>query len=125
MKRYLATIGNIFVLLFGLLGLKAPYVTDASNAIGIGFLTDSALIQPVFIGFIIIAILGEFYKVRETLLVWPIIAELILGVLGYLFIFPFQNLIIGYIVLGLIFLLLFHPIIRKYTNKKKIVKIQV
>jgi hypothetical protein len=125
MKRYLATIGNIFVILFGLLGLRTPYITDAFNAVGIGFIADSTLLQPVFIGFVIIAILGEFYKVRETLLIWPIIAELILGVLGYLFIFPFQNLIIGYIILGLIFLLLFHPLIRRITNKKKIVKIQI
>jgi len=124
MKRYLALLGNIFLILFGLVGLKTPYITDGIISIGIGGILDSALLQPIFIGLLIIAIIGQFYKVRESLIIWPIIAQVVIGIVAYIFIFPVQILIIGYISLAGVLFILLWPIIKKRINKKKIVKIQ-
>ena len=125
MKRYLALIANILLILIGLLGLKTPYVYDAAISIGIGGFLDTALLQPLFIGLTIVAIYGQFVKVKVTLLFWPIIVEFVAGIVGFIFIFPVQNLIVGYIALAVILFLLVWPLINKQIQKKKVVKIKV
>jgi flagellar biosynthesis protein FliQ len=125
MKRYLSFITNILAILIGLLGLNTPYITNAVIMIGLGGLLDPALLQPLFIGLIIIAIYGQFYNAKQTLSFLPIILEFIFGLLSFLFIFPFQNLIMGYLGLVGIFFLLILPLINKKIQKRKIVKIKV
>ena len=125
MKRYLATICNILAILVGLLGLNTPYITSAVIAIGLGGLLDPALLQPLFIGLIIIAIYGQFYLARQNLSFMPLILEFVVGVVSFIFIFPIRNLIVGYIGLAVLLFLVFWPIINKGIQKKKVVKIKV
>lgn len=124
MKKSFALIGNILALLVGLLGLEAPLITPAFIAIGLGGFIDSALLQPLFIGLIIIAVFGQFYKARESLAFLPLILEFVIGVVAFLFIFPFQNHIIGYLaLLGILFVMVW-PSISKKLQKGKVVKIK-
>ncbi len=67
MKKHLPTIANIIVIFIGLLGLGTPYVTDAIIAIGIGGFLDPALLQPLFIGFVVFAIYAQFGKAWQTI----------------------------------------------------------
>lgn len=124
MKKYLSLIANIFALIVGLLALEAPLVTPAFIYLGLGGFLDNALLQPLFIGLIIVALYGHFKRVRETLEFFPIIFQFVIGIAGFLFIFPFKNQIIGYLSLfGIVFLLIW-PYVNKAINKKKIVKIK-
>jgi len=124
MKRNLAYIGNILAILVGLIGLEAPLVTDAIIAAGIGGFMDPNLLQPLFIGFVVLAIIGQFYKVRETMAFSPIILQFVFGVVAFLFIFPLRNDIVGYLaLLGFIYIML-SPYISKFLNKKNIQKIK-
>jgi hypothetical protein len=125
MKRYLATICNILAILVGLLGLNTPYITSAVIAIGLGGLLDPVLLQPLFIGLIIIAIYGQFHLARQSLSFMPLILEFVVGVVTFIFIFPIQNLIVGYIGLAVLLFLVFWPLINKRIQKKKVVKIKV
>lgn len=124
MKKYISLISNILALIIGLLALEAPLITSGFIATGLGGFLDSALLQPLFIGLMIIALYGHFRTVRESLEFFPIIFQFVIGVVGFLFIFPFRNHIIGYFsVLGILFLLVW-PYVNKALNKKKIVKIK-
>jgi hypothetical protein len=124
MKRNLAYIGNVLAILVGLLGLEAPLVTDGVIAIGIGGFMDPSLLQPLFIGFVILAIIGHFYKVRETMAFMPIILQFVFGILAFVFIFPVRIDIVGYLaLLGFIYVM-FSPYLSKLLNKKNIQKIK-
>jgi len=125
MKKHLILIGNLLMIFVGLLGLKTPYISDAFTSMGISGLLDEAFLQPLFIVFLIIALYGQIIKVKETLSFMPVILELLFGVLGFFFIFPFENQIVGYISLASILLLVFYPQLRKFLRKKKIVIIKV
>lgn len=124
MKKHLSIIANIIIIFLGLLGLGTPYVTDAIIAIGIGGFMDPALLQPLFIGFVVVAIYGQFGKAKENLSFMPLILEFVVGVVAFLFIFPFQNQIVGYLSLAAIVYLMISPLINKQLRKKKIVKIK-
>ncbi|MCD6109764.1 hypothetical protein J7J83_03330 [bacterium] len=124
MKKYLSISANIILILIGLLGLHTPYVVDFVIAIGLGGFMDNALLQPLFIGFVILAIYAQFNKAKETLSFMPLILEFVVGIVAFLFIFPFKNLIVGYISLGLIVYLMIAPVINKQLQKKKVVKIK-
>lgn len=124
MKRNLAYIGNILAILIGLLALDAPFITDGVIAAGIGGFLDPNLLQPLFIGFVVLAIIGQFYKVRETMEFIPIILQFVFGIVGFIFIFPVQIDIVGYLVLlGFIYIML-SPYLSKWFNKKNIKKIK-
>lgn len=124
MKKYLSLVANILALIVGLLALEAPLITPGFIALGLGGFLDNALLQPLFIGFIIIAIYGQFRKLRESLEFFPIIFQFVIGIVGFLFIFPFENLIVGYLsLLGIVFLLVW-PYVSRILNKRKIVKIK-
>ena len=77
MKKYLTVIANILVIFIGLLGLGTPYITGAIIAIGIGGFLDPALLQPLFIGFVVVAIYGQFNKARENLSFMPLILQFV------------------------------------------------
>jgi len=124
MKKYLPVIANILVIFIGLLGLGTPYVTDAVIAIGIGGFMDPALLQPLFIGLVVVAIYAQFGKARETLSFMPLIFELVIGIVAFIFIFPFKNQIVGYISLVAILYIMISPFIDKQLRKKKVVKIK-
>lgn len=124
MKKYLPVIANIIVIFIGLLGLGTPYVTDAVIAIGIGGFMDPALLQPLFIGFVVVAIYSQFNKARETLSFMSLLLEFVVGVIAFLFIFPFQNIIVGYLSLAGIVYIMISPIINKQLQKKNITKIK-
>jgi hypothetical protein len=124
MKRILSPIGNILAILVGLLGLEAPVITPAVLAIGLGGIYDLSLLQPLFIGLIIVAIFGQFYKARQSLYFMPLILEFVFGLLAFLFIFPINISIVGYLaLLGILYILVW-PFIRKQLQKKKVVKIK-
>lgn len=125
MKRSLAMIATILAILIGLLGLETPIITPAVIAIGLGGILDPALLQPLFIGLIIIAIYGQFYKARQSLSFMPLIVEFLGGVFTFLFVFPFKNLIVGYLGLAVLLFLIVWPFINKKLAKKKVVKIKV
>lgn len=125
MKRSLATIATILAILIGLLGLETPLITPAVIAIGLGALLDPALLQPLFIGLVIIAIYGQFYKARQSLSFMPLIVEFVAGTLTFLFVFPFKNLIVGYLGLLVLLFVIVWPFINKKIQKKKVVKIKV
>jgi hypothetical protein len=124
MKKYLSHIANLLAVIVGLLALEAPLVTPAFIALGLGGVLDNALLQPIFIVFIIIAVYAQFKKVRETLEFFPIIFQFVIGIVGFLFIFPFRNLILGYLSLAGIVFLVVWPYIKKAINKRKVVKIK-
>lgn len=124
MKKYLSHIANLLAVIVGLLALEAPLVTPAFIALGLGGVLDNALLQPIFIVFIIIAVYAQFRKVRETLEFFPIIFQFVIGIVGFLFIFPFRNLILGYLSLAGIVFLVVWPHIKKAINKRKVVKIK-
>jgi len=124
MKKYLSVSSNIIVVFIGLIGLQTPYVTDAIIAIGLGSFNDNALLQPLFIGFVILAIYGQFNKAKETLSFMPLLLEFVVGVIAFLFIFPFQNSIVGYMsLLGIVYII-FLPVIDKQLRKRNVVKIK-
>lgn len=124
MKKSLVYIGNILAIIIGLLGLNTPYITDAIIAIGMGGFLDPSLLQPLFIGFMILAVMGQFYKVRESMAFMPLILEFVIGIVGFIFIFPVRNDIVGYLALvGIIYIML-SPYINKMLNKKNIKKIK-
>lgn len=124
MKRTLAPIANILAILIGLLGLEAPVVSPAVLSIGLGGIYDLSLLQPLFIGLIIIAIIGQFYAAKQTLYFMPLILEFVFGLLAFLFIFPINIPVVGYIaLLGILYILVW-PFIRKQLQKKKVVKIK-
>jgi len=125
MKKHLVLIGNLLIIVIGLLGLKTPYITDAFNAVGLSGALDMALLQPLYIVFLIMAMYGQIIKVKDTLSFMPIILELVFGIAGFFYIFPFQNLIVGYICLGGVLFLVFCPLIKKFLKRKKIVTIKV
>ena len=116
MKKHLSLIANILLIFVGLLGLRA---IDLSAYI------DNALLQPLFIVFLIVALYGQIIKIRETLSFLPPILNLIIGIIGFIFIFPFKNEIVGFISLVAILLIMLWPLIKKIVNKKKIVTIKV
>lgn len=123
MKRNLAFIGNILVIIIGLLALDAPLITDGVIAAGIGGFLDPNLLQPLFIGFVVLAIIGQFYKVRESMAFMPLILTFVFGIIGFIFIFPVRIDIVGYLVLlGFIYIML-SPYLSKWFNKKNIKKI--
>lgn len=123
MKRSLSLIGTILAIIIGLLALEAPFITEGIISAGIGGFLDPNLLQPLFIGFVVLAIIGQFYKVRETMAFMPIILTFVLGVIGFIFIFPVRVDIVGYIVLlGFIYILL-SPYLSKWFNKRNIKKI--
>ncbi|MBD3156676.1 hypothetical protein GF369_02495 [Candidatus Peregrinibacteria bacterium] len=124
MKKHLALIANIILIILGLLGLKTPYLTDAVTALGISGFLDPALLQPLFIFLVVVAIYGQFTKARESLSFMPLILELIIGIVAFLFIFPFQNMIIGYLSLAGILYIMISPVINRYIQKKNVVKIK-
>ncbi len=124
MKKYLPIVANIMIILIGFLGLGTPYVTDAVIAVGLGGFMDPALLQPLFIGMVVLAIYAQFGKARETLSFMPLVQEFIVGVVGFLFIFPFQNNIVGYLSLTAVVYIMVAPAINKYFNRKKVVKIK-
>lgn len=124
MKKHLALIANIILIVFGLLGLQTPYLTDAVMALGIGGFLDPALLQPLFIFLVVVAIYGQFTKARESLSFMPLILELIIGIVAFLFIFPFQNMIVGYLSLAGILYIMISPVINRYIQKKNVVKIK-
>ncbi len=125
MKRLLATIATILAILVGLLGLETPLITPGVIAIGLGGMLDPALLQPLFIGLVIIAIYGQFYKARQSLSFMPLIVEFAGGIIAFLFIFPFKNLIVGYLGLAVLLFVIVWPFIDKKLQKKKVVKIKV
>lgn len=123
MKRYLSYIGNVLAIIVGLIGLEAPLITPAVIAAGFGGFTDPSLLQPLFIGFTVFAIIGQFYKVRETMAFMPIILQFVFGIIGFIFIFPVRIDIVGYLaLLGFIYVM-FSSFISKLLNKKNIQKI--
>ena len=124
MKKYLPIVANIMIILIGFLGLGTPYVTDAVIAVGLGGFMDPALLQLFFIGMVVLAIYAQFGKARETLSFMPLVQEFIVGVVGFLFIFPFQNNIVGYLSLTAVVYIMVAPAINKYFNRKKVVKIK-
>ena len=124
MKKYLPIVANIMIILIGFLGLGTPYVTDAVIAVGLGGFMDPALLQLLFIGMVVLAIYAQFGKARETLSFMPLVQEFIVGVVGFLFIFPFQNNIVGYLSLTAVVYIMVAPAINKYFNRKKVVKIK-
>lgn len=124
MKRNLAYIGNVLAILVGLLGLEAPFITDGIISAGLGGFMDPSLLQPLFIGFVILAIIGHFYKVRETMAFMPIILQFVFGIAAFIFIFPLRNDIVGYLaLLGFVYIM-FSPYLSKLLNKKNIQKIK-
>lgn len=124
MKKNLAFIGNILAILIGLIGLEAPLVTEGVIAAGLGSFMDPSLLQPLFIGFVVLAIIGHFYKVRETMAFMPIILQFVFGIIAFIFIFPIRIDIVGYLaLLGFIYVML-SPYISKFLNKKNIKKIK-
>lgn len=124
MKKHLALIANIILVILGLFGLQTPYITDAVTALGIGGFLDPALLQPVFIFLVVVAVYGQFTKARDTLSFMPLILELIIGIVAFLFIFPFQNIIVGYISLVGILYIMISPVINRQIQKKNVVKIK-
>ncbi len=124
MKKHLALIANIILIILGLFGLKTPYLADAVKALGIGGFLDPALLQPLFIFLVIVAVYGQFTKARDTLSFMPLILELIIGIVAFLFIFPFQNIIVGYISLAGILYIMISPVINRQIQKKNVVKIK-
>lgn len=124
MKKHIALIANILVIIVALAALETPLLTDGFIMLGLGGFLDNIMLQPLFIGLVIIAIYGHFVRIRETMEFFPIIFQFVVGVVGFLFIFPFQNLIVGYLsVLGIVFITV-RPWLNKMINKKKIVKIK-
>ncbi len=120
MKRNLSYIGNVLTIIVGLIALEAPLITPAIVAAGLGGFMDPNLLQPLFIGFTVLAIIGHFYKVRETMAFMPMILQFAFGVIGFVFIFPVRIDIVGYLtLLGFIYILL-SPYISKLINKKNI-----
>lgn len=123
MKRNLAFIGNVLIIIIGLIALDAPLITPGLIVAGLGGFLDPNLLQPLFIGFVVFAIIGQFYKVRETMEFMPIILTFVLGIVGFIFIFPVRIDIVGYLVLlGFIYIML-SPYLSKWFNKKNIKKI--
>lgn len=125
MKKQLALIGNILIICIGLLGLGAPYITDGIIAIGIGGFLDVALLQPLFIVAIVVAIVGQVYLVKESLNFLAILLQFVIGIVAFLFIFPLQNEIVGYGALIGISYLAVWPFISKKLQKRKVVKIKI
>jgi len=124
MKRSLVYIGNIPAILIGLLGLEAPYLYDGAITIGMGGFLDLALLQPLFIGLMVLAVIGQFYKVRENMAFMSLILQAVIGIVSFVFIFPVRIDVIGYLgILGLIYILV-GPYLSKQLNKKKVVKIK-
>ncbi|MFC1810148.1 hypothetical protein ACFLZH_01480 [Patescibacteria group bacterium] len=124
MKRSLVYIGNILAIIIGLLGLGAPLITPGFIAIGLGGFLDPALLQPLFIGLIVLAIIGQFYKARETLGFMSLILEFVIGVVSFIFIFPVKIEIVGYLGLAGIVYIMVWPFLSKKLNKRKVVKIK-
>jgi hypothetical protein len=125
MKKHSVQIANAFIIFIGLLGLRTPYLTDAFTAIGLDGFLDEALLQPFFIVFLVIAIYGHIIKIKDTLSFMPVLLELLFGILGFFYIFPYENPIVGYISLGGMLFLVLYPFVRKLLRKKKIVTIKV
>jgi hypothetical protein len=124
MKRSLVYIGNIIGIIIGLLGLEAPYLYSGFIAMGLGGFLDPALLQPLYIGLMVLAVIGQFYKVRENMEFMPLILQFVIGIVSFIFIFPIRVDIIGYLgILGLIYILVW-PFVSKQLNKRKVVKIK-
>ena len=125
MKLYISLIANILIVIFGLLGLQAPYVTDAFNAMGLGSILDPRFLSPIIIGLVIVGIYGQFHIAKKTMQFMSIIFEFVIGLCLYLFIFPLHNEMLGYIaVLAMVWLIVW-PRVDKMLQKKKIKKIKV
>lgn len=124
MKTYLSYIGNILAIIVGLLGLNAPFITPGVIAIGLGGFLDPSFLQPLFIGLIIIAIMGLFYRARQDLSFMSLILEFVIGVVTFVFIFPVKVEIVGYLgLLGLVYIMI-APYLSKLFNKRNIQKIK-
>jgi len=125
MKKQLALIGNILIILIGLLGLGAPYITDGIIALGIGGFLDTALLQPLFIIVVVIAIVGQVYLVKESLNFLAILLQFVIGIVAFLFIFPLKNEIIGYgALIGILYLAVW-PFLSRKLQQRKVVKIKI
>lgn len=114
MKKHLILIGNIFIIIIGIFGLGVA-----------GELLDPAFLQPSYIVFLVIAVYGQIIKIKETLSFMPLILELVFGITGFFYIFPFQNQTAGFICLGGILFVSIWPPLRKFLRRKKIVTIKV
>lgn len=124
MKRSFVYIGNILGILIGLIGLEAPYLYGGVVAIGLGSLLDPALLQPLYIGLMVLAVVGQFYKVKESMAFMPLLLQAVIGIVSFIFIFPVRIDIVGYLgLLGLVYILIW-PFISKQLNKRKVVKIK-
>jgi hypothetical protein len=124
MKRSFVYIGNIFGILIGLLGLETPYLYAGVVAIGLGGFLDPALLQPLFIGLMVLAVVGQFYKVKESMAFMPLLLQAVIGIVSFVFIFPVRIDTVGYLgILGLVYILVW-PFIGKQLNKRKVVKIK-
>ncbi len=124
MKRSFVYIGNIPGIIIGLLGLEAPYLYSGFIAIGFGGFLDPSLLQPLYIGLMVLAVIGQFYKVRENMEFMPLILQFVIGIVSFIFIFPVRVDIVGYLgILGLIYILVW-PFVSKQLNKRKVVKIK-
>lgn len=124
MRRSLVYIGNIFGILIGLMGLKAPYLYAGIIAMGFADFLDPAILQPLYIGLMVLAVVGQFYKVRESMAFMPLILQAVIGIVSFIFIFPVRIDIVGYLgLLGLVYILVW-PFISKQLNKKNVVKIK-
>lgn len=124
MKRSLVYIGNIPAILIGLIGLEAPLIYSGAIAIGLGGIMDPALLQPLFIGLMVLAVVGQFYKVRENMEFMPLILQTVIGIVSFIFIFPVRIEIVGYLgLLGLVYIMVW-PFMSKQLNKRKVVKIK-
>lgn len=124
MKRSFVYIGNILGIIIGLMGLEAPYLYGGFIAVGLGGFLDPALLQPLYIGLMVLAVVGQFYKVKETMAFMPLLLQAVIGIVSFIFIFPVRIDIIGYLgILGLVYILVW-PFLSKQLNKRKVVKIK-
>ncbi|MBN1495019.1 hypothetical protein JW911_04800 [Candidatus Peregrinibacteria bacterium] len=116
MKKHLSLFANILLILTGLLGLRT---------IDLSVYIDNALLQPFYIVFLIAALYGQIVRIRETLSFLTPFLNLIFGIVGFIFIFPFKNDIVGYVSLAAIIFIMIWPLVKKVINRKKIVTIKV
>ena len=106
------------------MGLEAPLITPALISAGLGGFLDHSLLQPLFIGLIIVAIYGQFKRARQELSFMSLILEFVFGIIAFLFIFIFKIQIVGYLaVLGQLYVI-FRPVITKFLRKGKVTKIK-
>ena len=107
--------GSLFGSFFaGLCCLGAPALMSILSAFGLTFLINNAILQPILIVFLLLAVFGIILGVRHHGNPWPLIIGCLGAVTVYLFRYVFSNSLLAWLgIAGLVIASLLNVFLRR------------